>query len=278
MLLAGQAHKSFPLRDITIITKLNPMSSKSYPQGGNSKIKMQKSKLKVKNKNWTKNIVIFLTGIGGLVVVIYYGIDFLNKNSGAIQAMTTVVLVIITGIYAYFTQKMANLMAKQVISEIKVSNVILGTPFVESHFLKKIEEQPNEIDKNSYFKFKLLFDVYNKSSGSGSIEKPTLILKFINDNFEYKIFPITKKPWSVEDSGPIINYVDDLGRVIFLKGGEFQKIELKYTLSNFSQELLKHIRENISFLEYYIEFCDNLENKHHLKVQKIQPEQDTFRV
>jgi len=253
----------------------------------NSKIKMQKSKLKIKNKNWTKIIVFFLAAVALLIIMklIYHRIDFLNKNSGAIQAITTVALVIITGIYAYFTQKMANLMAKQVISEIKVSNVILGTPFIEDWFLEKLKAQPNEIDKNSYFEFKLLFDVYNKSSSSGSIEKPTLILKFINDNFEYKIFPITKESWSekLEESGPMATstyrtVINDLGGAIFLSGGDFQKIELKYALYNFSDELLKHIRENIPFLEYYIEFCDNLENKYHLKVQKIQPEQDTFRV
>ncbi|MDD5638559.1 MAG: hypothetical protein PHO28_01460 [Candidatus Pacebacteria bacterium] len=246
---------------------------------------MKSEKLKLKDKNWIKNITIFLTCITVLLItikLIYYNIDFLDKNSGVIQTITTVVLVIITGIYAYFTQRMANLMAKQVISDIKISNVVLGTPFVENWFLERLKEHPGEIKEDSYFKFKLLFDVYNKSSSSGSIEKPVLILKFANDNFEHMVSPNTKESWSekLEESGSMTTYrtvVNDFGGAIFLNGGEFQKIELKYTLYNFSQELLAHIKKNLKFLEYFIEYSDNLENKHQFKILKIKPERDTFR-
>jgi len=45
----GQAHKSFPLRDIISIARLDSMSSKSYQQFENSKCKRQRLKLKLNN-------------------------------------------------------------------------------------------------------------------------------------------------------------------------------------------------------------------------------------
>jgi len=215
-----------------------------------------------------------------IIYIVYLNIDFLNNNLNAIQVITTILLAIITAVYAYFTQRMANLMAKQVISDIKISNIILGTQFIEEWFLERLKENPEEIREYSSFKFKLLFDVYNKSSASGSIEKPILILKFNNDNFEYKVFPSTKEHIYEHEGDNRFSYnvkIKDLGGTILLNGGGFQKIELEYVLSDFSQELLVHIKESLNFLEYFIEFSDNLENRYKFKIEKIQPEKDTFR-
>lgn len=246
---------------------------------------MQKLKTQSEIKNWIKNFIIFLVSMVVLIIIIkfvYYNVDFLNKNSGAIQIVVAVLLCIITAIYAFFTYRMTSIMKEQIISDIQISNVVVGTYFMESWFLERLKNTPEQIKNDSYLKFKLLFDVYNKSSGNGSIEKPILILKFNNDNFEYEILPITKEKHTekVEERGGMTLYdetITDFGGAIFLRGGDFQKIELEYTLYDFTEELLNHIKQHLNFLEYFIRFSDNLNNSYLLKIQKIQPEKETYR-
>jgi len=206
--------------------------------------------------------------------------NFLNDNSGVIQIFTTIILVAITALYVYFTSKITKLTAKQVISDIKMSNVVLGTYFSEQWFLKRIEDAD---DSNIFLDFKLLFDVYNKSSANGSITKPVLILHFNNDNFRYKLFPVTKERHSkkIEERGGIEIYDEttiDHGGAIFLRGGDFHKIELEYNCYNLKKELLDHIKNNLSSVKYYIKFSDNLGNKYLREISKIQSVEKTNRI
>lgn len=192
----------------------------------------------------------------------------------------TLILVIITGLYAYFTYKMARLMAKQVIADIRVSNVVLGSNFVENWFKEGLEKQPEQLVKKSFFEFNLLFDVRNKNSGSGSIDKPTLILKFADDGFEYAILPKTKSiRWHTISTMPSVQEeeVTDFGGTIFLRGGESQKIELEYALHDFGDDVLKHIKENLNSLEYHLKFTDNLGKNYSLKIDDIRGERDVKR-
>ncbi len=207
-------------------------------------------------------------------------LNFLNLNSGAIQAISTIALVIITGVYALFTYKMAKIMAKQIIADIQVANIILGSNFAENWFKERLEKQPQQIGMDSFFEFNLLFDVRNKSSGSGSIDKPTLVLKFTNDGFECAIHPKTKSySWHSVDGNPSVQEqeVTDFGGTIFLRGGESQKIELEYMLHDFNDEVLKHIKENLNSLEYYLRFTDNLGKSYSLKINDIKGEREVHR-
>ncbi len=201
-------------------------------------------------------------------------VQFLDDHS-------TLILVIITGIYAYFTYRMAKIMTEQVVANIQVSNIVLGSNFVEDWFRKTVEQEPEKIGKEYFsFGFNLLFDVRNKNSGSGSIDKPVLILKFINDNFEYKIFPTTKyTKWKVDTNISNISegITTDLGGTIFLRGGESQKIELEYDLYDFGDDLLKHIKENVNSLEYYLNFTDNLGRDYLIKVDGIKGKREVER-
>lgn len=195
------------------------------------------------------NFVIFLKSL----------IEFLNNYS-------TLILVIITGIYAYFTYKMQKVMEKQVIADIRISNKTLASDLLE------IKSQ--EITKKSYFQFNLFFTVRNGNSGSGSIDKPILILKFKNDGFKYEVTPTTKSikyhtshrgSWEIEEED-----ITDLGGTIFLRGGDSQKVELEYSLYDFDDNLLKHLTENIDGLEYSIKFSDNLGKEHRLLIPTIR--------
>jgi len=205
-------------------------------------------------------------------------LEIFKDIASATSDYATVILVIITAIYAYFTYKMAKIMARQVIADIQVSNIILGSNFAEKWFRDRLSSQPEQINKDSYFKFNLLFDVRNQSSGNGSVDKPTLVLKFTDDGAEYEMLPITKdREWEQISSNTSREIVTDLGGTIFLRGGESHKIELEYTLYNFGDDVLKHIKENLNSLEYYIKFKDNLGKNYLLKITEIKGEREVYR-
>lgn len=194
----------------------------------------------------------------GIVNTIVNAVELLNNYA-------TIILVVITGIYAYFTYQMSKLMAKQVIADIRITDKRLFSDLVG---------QQGEITKNAYFKFNLFFNVRNGSSGSGSIDKPTLILKFKNDGFKYEVPPTTKSiKWHKRQAGSYEiqeEDITDLGGTIFLRGGDSQKVELEYDLYDFSDKLLKHLTESLNYLEYCIKFSDNLGKEHRLIIPTVR--------
>lgn len=205
-------------------------------------------------------------------------LEIIRYIASMISENATLILVIITGVYAYFTYRMAKIMAKQVIADIQVSNIVLGSNFVENWFKEQLEKQPERIGKDSFFRFNLLFDVRNKSSANGSIDKPTLVLRFANTGVEYGVLPTTKDvEWKKIDSSTSQEIVTDLGGTIFLRGGDSHKIELEYTLHNLGDDLLKNIKENLNSLEYYIKFNDNLGKGYLLKINNIRGEREVYR-
>lgn len=207
----------------------------------------------------------------GLIEIIKFVASAINDNA-------TLILVIITGIYAYFTYRMAKIMAKQVIADIQVSNIVLGSNFVENWFKERLEKQPEQFSKDSFFKFNLLFDVRNRSSGNGSIDKPILVLRFSADGIEYEVSPTTKDiEWKKIDSNTSQQIVTDLGGTIFLRGGDSHKIELEYTLHDFGDDLLKSVKENLNSLKYYIKFNDNLGKNYLLEIKNIRGEREVYR-
>lgn len=221
-----------------------------------------------------KGFYLFLILTITLVCLAFWQKDFFNQNSGLIQIVLSILLVAITGIYAYFNYQMVEVMSKQTIADIKISNKILKSIFLEKWFIGRLKNSPDQITENSCLEFTLFFDVFNKGVGCGSIEKPFLILKFKNTSFEYKIKPVTKESYDekISDNGTMQTYktvVNDFGGTLYLRGGEFQKIELEYSLWDIDKELLNNIKENIDSLEYLIEFKDNLDRKYLKKIEKI---------
>lgn len=209
-------------------------------------------------------------------------LEIVKSITGTINENATLILVIITAVYAYFTYRMAKIMSRQVIADIQVFNIVLGSNFAEIWFKERLEKQPEQISKNSGFSFNLLFDVRNRSSGSGSIDKPTLVLKFTSDNFERHVLPKTKDSWNekLEEHSGMTSYrtvVNDLGGTIFLRGGESQKIELEYMLYDLDDKLIEHIKNNLSSLEYYLKFSDNLGKNYSIKIKDIKGEREVYR-
>lgn len=202
---------------------------------------------------------------------------WLNSNSGAVQAGATVVLVIITGLYAYYTYRMAAFMSKQVISDIAVSNAVIGTPLVEEWFRQRMAERPNEW-RDSVFEFRLLFDVRNRSSGSGSIDKPTLVISVAGSKRNVAVPPRTKHhDYIPENSNTTRIDETDLGGTIFLAGGDAKKVELEYWFHP-DEEAARMLLGNLDNLRYAIKFSNNLGRETVIAVSDIRPKDGARRV
>lgn len=193
----------------------------------------------------------------------------LNTFAPLINAITTIILVIITAIYAYFTYSMSKLMAAQVISDINVSNTILESPFLTESFLNKLTKHPEQINNQyRYYFFFLHFDVRNKSSGSGSIDKPTLILQFGNDNFSLE--PLTRfSRWEKTANSTFRTVNKDLGGTIFLRGGDSKKERIQYMLPKSNEDLWSHIRNEVKEAKYHVVFGDNLGKTYTSSIDEI---------
>lgn len=194
-----------------------------------------------------------------LQIIIKRGGQLLNEYA-------TLILVIITGWYAFQTHKIASIMRKQVVPDIRLSNIVLGSSFAESYF------SVERIKEDSFCKFILLFDVQNRSGGSGSIDKPTLNLIFKNSRFRFTIPPIIKQRKLVHNSlHPNVqkSEIIDYGGTIYLRGGESLKIELKYC-AYLKGEILKHIKDDFNSLEYQIDFSDNFGKSHFMRIDDVK--------
>lgn len=200
------------------------------------------------------------------MVVMEILLVIIKRSAQLLYEYATLILVIITGWYAFQTHKMASIMKKQVVPDIRLSNIVLGSTFAESYF------NVERISEPYYCNFILLFDVRNRSAGSGCIDKPTLSLTFKNPPFQYIIPPITKKTKSTPSAlNPRVSVSEiiDYGGTIYLRGGESLKIELGY-YTYLKGEVLKHIRENCDSLEYRIDFTDNLGKSHSLRIDDVR--------
>jgi hypothetical protein len=216
--------------------------------------------------------------------------DCLNKNSGAIQALSTVLLVIITALYAKYTWNMSQMISRQVLSEIKLSHMILGSPFLNKVFELQIKDDIQIILKHRYYEFTLLFDIKNRSSANGSIDKPILVLNYDNNAIRFRVYPKTQ--YSIVDKqteNMTSWHTEDTGGTIKIAGCGSEKIELNYVLWGDTYEknpvafaqyemLINRLKKGLDGLEYFLEYSDNLDNDYFVKINQVQPEEMTHRV
>lgn len=196
-----------------------------------------------------------------------YIIGWLNTNSGAVQGVSTVILVLITAFYAWATYRMMKIMKQQIVSDIFIDNAIVGSELAEEYMQEAVNKN-NWENGTYYFQFTLVFFARNRSSGSGSLDKPSLVLHF-QDEFDKQLEPIIKdKEWEAVNNNTSIQRVTNLGGNIYLRGGETQRIEIEYTTHS-DPNLLKHIKDNYNNMEYRIKYKDNF-GKHYLrKINKV---------
>lgn len=212
-----------------------------------------------------------------------------------INEYANLILVVITAIYAYLTYRMVSIAKSQVIAKITISDLILKSCFArekeigdDSTFLDQIVKLSlNDIISSRILDFSLSFDIRNASSGSGSIDKPQLVLKYKNQylkswyDAECVINPITTEREFVRshDNGSttFTEYKDnDLGKTLFLRGGDSAKVTLAYSTYPISRQNLEAFKgvmalfkDDPSRLEYFIRYTSNLGKNYEIRVEKI---------
>jgi len=200
-------------------------------------------------------------------------ISFMWSIFDGLEKHSTLILVIITAIYAYFTYRMTKIMHKQIAPDIKLRNIIIGSTFSEKWFLEKIKNDPQNI---GYCKFKLYFKIFNQGGGGGSIEKPKIILKLSNINKEFVMLPRTKevtidKEESVVGIITYNNKIIDLGGSIYLRGGELQREEIEYSFNDTTKEIFDIIKVKDNAVQYFIKYHDTFGKEYLIKVEKVWP-------
>jgi len=203
-------------------------------------------------------------------------INLLNQNLGVIQAISTIVLVVITAWYAVSTKRMANLMRDQITSKIIIENPSIGSQFTEKWILER------SFDKQSFLNIIAIFDIRNEGNASGSLYKPYLEISLSNINLSLKISPKTKsyETYNYQSNSTMSSYdtrTINHGASVFLQGGGSDRIELDYHFSINSDDRLNFVNEakkNPSAIEYHLITKDNFGKEYKIKVSNIQEERD----
>ncbi|HWP93951.1 MAG TPA: hypothetical protein VNN20_17340 [Thermodesulfobacteriota bacterium] len=163
--------------------------------------------------------------------------ETLNIYSSLIQAIATVVLVIVTAFYASMIWKQIKLMEKQVVCDIQIASASVYVDF-----------------SNQKFTFDLSLDVYNKNCASGSITLRNLILKYPDGSKE----TISQDFGFVRDKFLSHKTDNENTQVVFLKGGEIKNdLKLRYY-----PELNVCEKNNIRHVDFCVEYRDNLSNSY----------------
>jgi hypothetical protein len=187
-------------------------------------------------------------------------LESLNKYS-------TLILVIITGIYAYFTYKMAKTMSRQIVAEITISNILVGSALKDQDFLNKIKNINNGNISRFSLDFYIKADVFNKCAGAGAITKPILELEF-EDGFIQQIRPEVKShKWKKIDETTSELETTNYGSTLFMGGGCLEGIELEYNC-DLTLRLLEKIKINPN-PTYFIKYIDNRGKEFRLKADNI---------
>lgn len=195
----------------------------------------------------------------------------LNRNANLLLVVVTLVLVVITAWYAYYTSQMAATMAKQVIAEIEVFDVAIVSPS-----LGEIRECiARSISASPYEPCQMVLTVglalRNKSCANGSIDKPVLKLSLSNTHGpELKIRPTTKELRYDNDSRDRVTI--DLGQTIQVSGGGMARVDIKYNVL-LSEGLARRYHTSITDLRYFLEYTDNVGQSYQVPVS-LEPRWD----
>ncbi len=183
-------------------------------------------------------------------------LQFLNDYANLI-------LVMITAVYAFLTYRMVTLTKRQIVANIRISKAVVKSGLLSRRnkknrdiLLKEIVDKKISDFKNELLTFRVSIDIYNSSSGNGSIDQPKLLLKFSKNNFSLELRNRNEEVGSRE--------------TIFMRGGDFEKRDLDYFLP-YNSQFLKHLQQHPGQLEYYIKYRDNLNREHTIRADKVEP-------
>lgn len=190
---------------------------------------MKSEKLQLKNRTWRKVKVYFFILVG-VVLAVYLGFarndislvfwSLLNENTGAVQAISTMVLVGITAFYAIQVRKANELISMQIFPKIFIKPDKLYSTFLDTERMEKARNNIlNSKDDEPYpLHFVLKYSVSNHSASSGSIGRPHLLIKGLHGD---------EKSLPPDLRVGVISHVDkgEIKDTLYLRAGETKNME-----------------------------------------------------
>ncbi len=138
--------------------------------------------------------------------------------------------------------------------------------------------------KNSVLEFELEITVRNERGGSGSIDKPVLLIsipektvwRFFTKRRIIKIQPVTEHTeWEKESENVTKAWVERHGRAFNLSGGEKVDEKLTYQTYRFPKNIMDYVN-NFDNAKYYIEYRNNFGKKRREKIKNILNKTDLY--
>ncbi|HZP55808.1 MAG TPA: hypothetical protein VFB03_03510 [Candidatus Saccharimonadales bacterium] len=162
------------------------------------------------------------------------------------------------------------------IPKVQVESTLLVTPppeIVTRSQGKSLAELENQL-----IPYELEISVRNKRGGSGSIDKPMLVIKtpvkkhWWNPSKKIEVPPITERPEMERVSETRWNtWIERHGRSFNLGGGEKIDDRLEYLIRR--PENVHLIVNNYERLRYFIQYRDNRGKLHHDRIKKNFPKE-----
>ncbi len=218
-------------------------------------------------------------------------IYFLNINSGAVQSISTIVLVLITAFYAWQTYKTNKLIYRQVAPNIKLTVVGLRSSLLDYDRINEINNCLNNAKGNTYnILFVLEYLVNNQSASFGTIEKPKLILTckkskkqlFLSGSYKkggsgcYKTKEIPSEIFAAYKLFEIENSIDN---TVYLRPGEKKSLEesyVKFLICNKPNEDLLYFIKNPSDIDYKLSYFDENNKLKYLPIKADKLSSEKF--
>ena len=216
-------------------------------------------------------------------------IYFLNINSGAVQGISTVILVFITAFYAWQTYRTNKLIYRQVAPNIKLTVVGLRSLLLDHNKINEINNCLSSSKGNMYnILFVLEYSVNNKSASFGTIEKPKLILTCKKSQKQLFLSGTYKKgdsspykhgelPSEILATYKLFEMENSIDNTIYLRPGEKKNLEEFYTnflVCNKPNEDLLYFIKNPSDVDYKLSYFDENSKLRYLPIEtdKLSPE------
>lgn len=183
--------------------------------------------------------------------------DVLNKNSGAVQALSTITLIFITAFYALQTKKTNKLISFQVFPKIFLEPEALYSslePNEIAEFKKEISGSGGHTTHR--FRFRLAYKALNNSASSGSTERPKLLIENLKNGEKKYLSPDVREV--VVDT----TCKGEVKNTIYLKPGEMKNIkdDFFFEVSSASSGDMDFIN-NVSNLQYTVFYKDIVGNQ-----------------
>ncbi|MFY9493202.1 MAG: hypothetical protein WAP55_01880 [Minisyncoccia bacterium] len=180
--------------------------------------------------------------------------SIMNNNAGAIQGISTVILVGVTAFYAFQVRKTNSLISMQIFPNIFITPSKLYSSFLDSEFIAKVKENIPKLSNNRHsaydFCFTLNYSVSNHSASSGSIERPQLLIENAQSG-KHKLLSFDAAE-VVIDGASVRGEIKD---TIYLRAGETKNMKDEFYFSVFCSKPLADdldLINNASNLQYTI--------------------------